>query len=333
MPGFVLESELLMKLLHESRVVEEEIDSLGHMNVRYYISRMEAANRVLLQGLGLQSADGETYLRRTDTYTRFLREQFEGARLHALGGVLAVTEGGMQSYVEICNPDSGDRAATFITTTSLVDRRTRRTLPMALPADGSGGAADGALMDLPDYARPRSLHLGVYTGHATLDELDACIPEVEGGGMMSGKRTAVIEPEDVDEDGWLRDDVELMFLPFARMAAQSQAQHGPPVFQTEDGKRVGWAVMEQRTVSLGQPRLGDEIAYFSADLQLKEKTRTSRRWAFQRASGELLGFSDSVGLCIDLDARRAIPWPRSLREQIERHQQPQFAADLIDTGR
>ena len=103
-----------MQLLHESVVTADEIDSLGHMNVRFYMARMEAANRKLLTQLGLPTdAGSDQLLRRTDTYTRFRREQFEGARLHAVGGVLSVREGGMQSYVEIRNPDSNEVALAF----------------------------------------------------------------------------------------------------------------------------------------------------------------------------------------------------------------------------
>ena len=40
-----------MQLLGESTVGAEEIDSLGHMNVRYYMARMEKANRILIDQL------------------------------------------------------------------------------------------------------------------------------------------------------------------------------------------------------------------------------------------------------------------------------------------
>ena len=42
-----------MKLLQETQVLPEEIDSLGHMNVRYYMARMEQANSLMMAELGL----------------------------------------------------------------------------------------------------------------------------------------------------------------------------------------------------------------------------------------------------------------------------------------
>lgn len=301
-----------MKLLQESQVKSEEIDSLGHMNVRYYMSRMEKANSDMMAQLGLPGSSA--FLRRTDTYTRFMREQFEGATLQTYGQVLAVTEGGLQTHVEVRNEAKEQTAAVFVVTTSLIDQDTRETLPVP-------GGLTVAGAKLPSYAAPRTLSLDPVRSRVALEDLDDCIEEVEGGGMMSGKRSATIEADDVDSDGWVREDIELMFLPFARMAAREQVQ-GPPVFHTQDGRRVGWAVMETRNVRFGQARLGDEIVYFSADVSLEEKSRISRRWAFDRSGAGLLGISDSVGVCIDLEARRAVPWPDDLRAMIERHLQP-----------
>lgn len=311
----------MMQRLHESTVQGDEIDSLGHMNVRYYMARMEQGNRVLIEQLGLSpQTRSATLLRRTDTYTRFRQEQFEGAPLHVYGGVLSVGEGGMQSYVEIRNPELDQVAATFIVTTALVDQATREPLPFraAEQTDHS------QWVEVPDYATPRSLSLGAPTTDISLAQLQACIPEIEGGGMMSGRREAEIETQDVDADGFLRQDVELMFLPFTRLAQQDLATQGPPVFIGEQGQRVGWAVMESRNMVFGQPRLGDVIAYFSADLRLEAKSRLSRRWAFNRDTGALLGMSDTVGLCVDLDARKAVEWPANLRADIEKHLQPQL---------
>lgn len=312
-----------MQLLHESTVLPEQIDSLGHMNVRYYMARMEAANQTLIANLGLLSTTSNaSYLRRIDTYTRFLREQFEGAPLHTLGGVLDVTSEGMRSYVEIRNPTSNAVAATFIVTTQLTDSDSRTALPFDTQ---SPQAVNAPRIEIPDYATPRSLSLGNVNNQVTLAELDAVIPDVEGTGMMSGRRQTTVEDSDVDATGWLRKDLEIMFLPFIKMTQEDGAQHGPPVFTTAAGQRVGWAVMETRNMVYTQPRLGDGLSYFNTDLSVDEKSRLSRRWAFNTKTGDLLGISDNVGLCIDLDARRAIPWPDEIRALIEEHQQPQLA--------
>ena len=57
-----------MQKLNESPVTLDQIDSLGHLNVRYYIARMDLANRQLLEANGV-SGDEHTFLRRVDTIT------------------------------------------------------------------------------------------------------------------------------------------------------------------------------------------------------------------------------------------------------------------------
>ena len=312
-----------MQLLHESTVLPEEIDSLGHMNVRYYMMRMQQANRILIDNLGIDSTTLATsFLRSVDTYTRFKQEQFEGATLHTKGGVLALGDSGMQSYIEISNPQTNQVAATFIVTTALIDRASRSI--EKLPAQHQS-APSSQYIEIPDYAQPRSLSLGPVNTNITLEELQTSIPEVEGGGMMSGRRETTIEAIDADDAGWLKEDIEVMFLPFAKMALQEGIKPGPPVFTLANNQRIGWAVMETRTMLLAQPRLKDELAYFSADIKLETKSRLSRRWALDKNTGKLLGMSDTVGLCIDLDARRAIDWPVELRLEIEKNLQPQLA--------
>ena len=67
-----------MQQLDQSPVGPEEIDSLGHLNVRFYLARVDRANRVLLNALGLGASVLETrlaVLRRMDTYCKFRRER------------------------------------------------------------------------------------------------------------------------------------------------------------------------------------------------------------------------------------------------------------------
>ena len=308
-------------LLDESTVLASEIDSLGHMNVRFYMTRMERANQKLLADLNLSSELlANSFVRRTDTYTRFRAEQFEGATLHTIGGVLDVTEGGMRSYVEIRNAELDQSAATFIVTTSLIDQKSRSPQPFPLVTNS------GLMTEVPEYAQPRTLALERTGTEVTLDELLAAIPDEELGSVHRGRYDTTIEEGDVDSEGWLRPDAELMFLPFSKMAEQTGVQHGPPVFNTEDGRRVGWAVMETRTQTLGQPKLGDHLQYFNADVALEKKSRVTRRWSFNSQTGQIVGMSDTVGICIDLDARKAIDWPEELRTEIMARIQPQLGS-------
>ncbi len=311
-----------MELLHESTVLPTEIDTLGHMNVRYYIERMDKANRVLLERMGVDTSSREGLrLRRNDTYMRFLREQFEGAKLHAVGGMLELNESGMRSFVEIRNAEDGTVAASFVANTQLIDVAEQRPMPF----QGNPVDDGSSRIEIPAHGQPRTLSLGAMNTDVTADDLDERLPETGENAMVSGKHVLTIRPDEVDGSGWFRDDLELMFLPFIRKAESGDIPQGPPVVKTADGRRVGWAVMEQRNVRYAQPREGEQVRFFAGELAVNEKSRHSRRWAFSASTGQVLGINDSVGVCLDLDARRAIPWPDEVREQIERYLVPDLA--------
>jgi len=314
-----------MHTFDESRVRPEEIDSLGHLNVRFYIERVRRAEGAMLAALGLTGATLEATgarMRAVDTYSQFRREQFEGAELAVLGGLLDTELTRIRSYFEVRNPARDEIAAVFITTSELVDRTTRE--PRELPAQLRQANEQYGVL-LPEYARPRSLSLDPPRTDIRLADLLARIPEASEFGM-TGRRQARVLAEDCDADGVLRDDVELMFLMFRREAeTRDPKQFGPPVMHTDEGHRFGWAMMETRNVELARPRSGDTVVFLGADVAIGEKSRQSRRWSFVRDTGQLLGIHDTVGIAIDLDARKAIPIPRSIRAEMERGYLPEYA--------
>jgi len=67
---------------HSSTVTPDQIDHLGHMNVRYYAVNACAATESLF-------GDGTIY----DVYTRHHREQLLGTVLAVRSGILSIDEG------------------------------------------------------------------------------------------------------------------------------------------------------------------------------------------------------------------------------------------------
>lgn len=314
-----------MQQLDVSRVEPEEIDSLGHLNVRFYLARMDRAGRSLLGALGLTETELDrrhAVLRRVDTYSRFRREQFTGAELTVHGGILGVAADQVRCYFEIRNPARNELAAHFVTGTVLGDRTSRQ--PLELPASVRR-VNEQYGVQIPDYAMPRSLSLDPPRTDVSFEALMAEIGEPAEFGM-TGRREGVIEAEDCGPDGVLRDDVDLMFAMFRRQVTAADAKSfGPPVLYTDEGHRFGWAMLETRNVEFGRPRAGDAIVWLGADVAIAEKSRQSRRWAFVKATGELLSIHDSVGVAMDLDARRAIAIPRSIRGAMDGHYLPRYA--------
>ncbi len=320
-----------LKVLHESTVQPDEIDSLGHMNVRYYMARVDQANRAMLAEMGIHEASGKA-IRRLDTYTRFHREQFSGATLHTLGGLIAV-EGAddsreVEGYFEIRNPDNNQVAASFILRSCMIDVASQQVLAIsASRANASDDDDDGAgdfSATVPEHGMPRSLSLNE-PAKVPLDELEAVIGDAETPGMMSGRHENTVHIEDCDKDGRLREDVDLMFVLHRPTPEEEGKTDGPPIMRDAEGRRYSWAMIETRSVVWHRPVAGETVLSIGADVANGEKWRQSRRWMFAKETGLLLGISDSVGLCIDLDARKSISMPLDVIEVIERNSLPQFA--------
>lgn len=317
-----------LTLLHESTVGEEEIDSLGHMNVRFYVSRVVAANRELLRRAGLISADsGEQRIRRADTYTKFVQEQFAGAQLVTLGGFVASglvdietsSATGIRTYFEIRNAEKGTLAAAFILRSERVDA-TSQAIAKAPDVDSLGAWS----IEVPAHGRPRSLSL-VEPTPVDFATVAAAVSDESVMGMMSGRRDGIVLPEDCDASGRLHEELDVMFLIARAQMENAGASLGPPVSTDSQGRRFSWAMMETRSIQYRRPAAGDKVVSFGADIAFSEKWRHARRWTYVVESGELLGIADSIGICIDLDARRALGIPPELLESIELHSVPHLA--------
>ena len=312
-----------LKVLHESTVQPDEIDSLGHMNVRFYMTRVDQANRSMMAEMGIQEGSGRA-IRRLDTYTRFHREQFAGATLHTLGGLIAV-EGAdelreVNGYFEIRNPDNNQVAASFILRSCVIDVASQQVLDISTNRANTGDYS----VTIPEHGMPRSLSLNE-PGQVPLEELEAVIGEDSTPGMMSGRLENEVHTEDCDKDGRLREEVDLMFVLHRPAPGDESKTGGPPIMRDSEGRRYSWAMIETRSVVWHRPMAGETVLSIGADIANGEKWRQSRRWMFAKESGLLLGISDSVGLCIDLDARKSIPMPADVIEAIERNSLPQFA--------
>jgi acyl-CoA thioester hydrolase len=304
-----------LSLIQESIVDESEIDSLGHMNVRFYVSRAANANFKLLADLGVQAKEGEA-LRRLDTYNRFHKEQFAGAKLGVYGGLIPVeSDVGVTGYYEIRNLDSDDIAASFIITTNLVNTSNDQVLPIARLEEPTIAPYR---TEVPVHGQPRSLNL-TPPRMVSMEEISTLIPYESKPHSINGRREAIVLDEDCDAEGRLKESVDPMFVMFRPQPGEDLKEIGPPVQRDELGRRYSFAMMEIRSINFHRPTLGDTILSMSADVAYGEKWRHTRRWIFAKESGVLLGISDHAAVCMDLDARRAIPIPAEVRLDMEQN--------------
>jgi acyl-CoA thioester hydrolase len=310
-----------MRVLDKSQILPSEIDGLGHMNVRYYMERAQRANRVLMAELGLSPTAAAPRLVQHDIYCRYHREQFEGATLTVNGGVLEADPTTVTAFYEVTNPAKGEIAATFIIANRLVDPASGESpqLPSSAVA-----AALAQRVSLPEHGQPRTIDLG----RPRLDlDFDAVAERLvdDPSDPMSRRNEWIVEPEQCDEHGFLADTGALMFGGWRPPSAEDMRRHGPMVFTGDEGHRLGWASLETRMVRVSQPRAGDQLCSIGAEIGLHSKVRHSRRWLFNVASGRLVSLNDNVSIALDLDARRSIEIPPTIRSQLETRHVPELA--------
>ena len=317
-----------MELLYSSEVSSGEIDHLGHLNVRYYMERAQHANERLMEALGLAPAACKALgarLTQHDSYTRYHREQFRGSTLGVRGGVLDVSTDGLELYFEVVNDAKAEVAATFILRVALVERATRRRLPLP-PA--SVAKARERLIEPPAHGRPRSVDLGPPRLDVRYEDLAERLAD-DVSDPMSRRFERAVDAEDCDEFGFLADTPDMMMFgqlrPRQPERPEGQPQWGPMTFTGDDGRRFGWASMETRNIRLSSPRAGDVLSSIGAEIGLHGKVRHSRRWVFNTSTGEIVSMNDNVSVALDLDARRSIEIPAKVRTQLERRHVPEFA--------
>lgn len=297
-----------LRCLHESVVEADEIDALGHMNVRHYGERALASTARLLEALDLPGLGVEGLLPGAydlpRLYTRYQREQLQGAPLEVHGGVLDVTERGLRFYHELRNPEREEIAATFLHDVRFPNDRLEEP-PLLEPAVVEALAT--RRVALPEHGRPRSIDLDASVKAPTLEEAIDC--------GMAVRKPRVIEAADCDAQGRLSP----LARPFVMWGGEplDGSEAGPPVYALPDGGRMGWASLEMRSVRIAPLRAGTRIQSFGAPVEVNKKTSLRRFWIFDLDTEQPLLANDVVDIALHLDERRAIEIPDRMRSELE----------------
>ncbi len=308
-------------LLHESVVGESEIDTLGHVNVRHYARRAVQANAALMKRIGIRP-DSKSTVRRADTHVRYHREQFLGAPLNTHGGLVANAaldvDEGLTAYLEVRNIERDEVAASYIMTSTRIENESRRRIGIECDEE----TMSAFTIDLPEHGRPRSI-ARTPLRRVSFDELIDLVPD-NRDSEFNGRWESIVTPEDCDPRGWLEEELDLSVIAYRQTDDAEGIPKEPTVRTDRQGRRYGWAMIEARMTETQIPTVGETITCLCADIAIAEKSRQTRRWFFSRDSGTLLGVSDHIGLCLDLEVRRIQPIPDDVRQQLTSAALPQF---------
>lgn len=277
-----------------------ECDHVGHLNTRHYVARVEQGLAAFARHLGLADAIGSAAGHRVlvkAQHMRFLREARAGAALHATGQVLSWSRDEADVLFLLYHSVSGQVAATFRLTLAYVERDSGRSAPWPEQATR---AASGLTCEAPNEARPRSISLDGAEVTASLERArrlgmratglgtvmsDVC--DADGQWRLSGFMGRVADSIPHLRNGEWRDVL-------------ARTTPGGPL-------RVGSALVEFQTVHVRWPRVGDGCEVRSALAGCTDRVTYSSHWLLDPQTGEPWAAVRTVGIALDLDARRSLP--------------------------
>lgn len=178
-----------LRVTHTSRVTEDQIDHLGHMNVRFYGVNAAAGTTALLDELALPPTTALI-----DLHTRHHHEQMVGADLEVRSGLVDIGRG-LAIYHELVNAADGDLAATFV---HVLDHPPVEAPTVAIPERGQPRTLDlrtDPVASAPTLTRVRELGLDM--------RAPRLVDEDTGASMGPGLLWGGPPPEEHDHD-WIQ---------------------------------------------------------------------------------------------------------------------------------
>jgi acyl-CoA thioesterase FadM len=293
-----------LAITHQSTVTEDQIDHLGHMNVRFYGVNARAGTAAVVAEL---TDHEDITFRPIDVYTRHHREQLVDASLVVRSGVVDVDDRELRLYHELANADTGALAATFVHRLRAEHDGAPRSMPETVAA-----RARARTVDLPPHGDTRSFDLlaDPVASAPSLDELR--------DRELAVRKVRAVTAEECDADG----DYVWTNAPALTWGGEPIGRELPAMLQQgPNGERMGWASMETRMMLRRLPRVGDRIQSFSAVVELRDKTSYRIQWAYDVEREDLLVTFEVVNLAFDTNARAPMSIPPDIRaiEQVSLH--------------
>ncbi|MEO6339018.1 MAG: thioesterase family protein, partial [Caulobacteraceae bacterium] len=178
-----------------------ECDAMGHMNIRFYVSRAMEGLAGLAAALGLSDAftarAASTLLVR-EHHIRFLREARADAPLYMEAGVVEMGETDALLLQVLRHSVSREPAATLLTRVAHASPGAGQVFawPKRVRA-----AAEKLRVDIPDFAAPRGIDGGPVSSVASRERAEAL-------GLPCGARGAVM-PSECDVFGRMRPEMAM----------------------------------------------------------------------------------------------------------------------------
>jgi acyl-CoA thioester hydrolase len=283
-----------------------ECDTMGHMNVQFYVARASEGLAALAAELGL----GPNYTRVHDTafypidqHLRFLRELRPGTPFTMHAGVLEAEGHSLRAYLEMRHALTEAPAATFIMDCIFAERSGLR--PKSMPS-GAFERVDILKTVLPAHGTPRGVSLG--------EPGDAPTLEYANSLNLFHTYQGVVMPQDCDTFGYMMTRAYMGRVSDAIPNLLAQL-----IGRDRGQSDVGGAALEYRFVFRKAAQVGDVLGLRSGLKSVGGKTYTFVHWLFDLDTGDIVATAEAIAVSLDLTARKAIEIPPEMRAQLEKH--------------
>lgn len=272
-----------------------ECDDVGHMNVQFYMSKLDSSLEHLRLALGLgptRIRNDRLYLRPTCDHVRFLSELRVSDCLTIESGILEIDERCLTVYSEMRNSVTADVSATFVTQLESMNVDDGR--PAEMPEDLKARARN-LITTLPDYATPRSAGLGGALPVLARSDIEKhqLVPIYNG----------VITPAQCNVYGW-------MTQPHYMGRYSDGGGHLWNALnmdrQSLNAVGMGVALIENEQRYIYPLRPGMLITVASAIRSLARKTTGFAHYMFNAETGTLVATAEATAVLLDLEARRSV---------------------------
>ena len=281
-----------------------ECDQMGHLNVRFYVTRVQEALVGLAAELGMPlafSPHAAATLQVREHHIRFLREARAAAALRMIGGVVEMGETEARLLFTLVHAHSGEPAAAFQTLVRHMTPGEGRAFPWSKAVRER---AAGLMTPIPAYAAARTL------GAESLADRGAGAERAQALGL-SLIAAGAVSARDCDTFGRLAADGVIGRMSggagrLVDLLRETATQEADPAAGSAP-QRLGAAILEFRLAYLAWPQAGDRLQVYSGLTGLDQRALRIEHWMLNPADGQPWAVGQTVTAPLDLDARKLVP--------------------------
>lgn len=279
-----------------------ECDENDHLNVRFFLAKVDQGLPFTLDALGLRAAMQEQKARPRirAQHVRFLREARLATPLTAWAGLARSASHGLTLYSELRHSQTAEVMAAVLTE---VDFVTAEGTPRLLPVP-----RHAVMYEVPEHGAPRGIGAdaaALRPDHGNVADLG--FVEIGRGCVAASECDLQGELEPFQYVGRISDSVVNLMAHFQTDEELSRRSRG----------EEGGALVELRIVHHAPLRAGDLFTIHSGIASVGRKTQHIVHLFFDELSRACVASAEGIAVAMDLKTRRSVELPEARRQKIQ----------------